>query len=277
MKIDVVIPIHNQINNISRILDGLHEQNMSCSDVWFVFDRTPMLSEEMIDDINRKYGFMCHFIEFTPPTNALRSDGFFAGAARNAGIIESLGSGSDIIVMIDGDCVPQKDLIKGHYEACKLNIPVLSCGRRREKSTKWKDRREYMPHLYNAGFFVKDLIINDSTFLTDCSVVWSCNIAMNRIAIRRIINLNLRYYGVSNVFHPSFDGGWGGEDSFLGVEAWIAKIFILVNSTASVEHIDHPKVSTQNEFEHKKLFDSMVKDIRLKTSLSPLDLKFFST
>jgi hypothetical protein len=178
--------------------------------------------------------------------------------------------------MIDGDCIPQRDLVKGHVEACKLDIPVLSCGRRREKAIKWRDRRETMPHTHNAGFFIKDLIINDVSFITNHLVVWSCNIAMNRSALKRIYNFNLKYYGFNGIFHPAFDGKWGREDSFLGVEAWFTRIFILVNSTASIEHIDHRKQSMLVEVEKNKFFDEMLNDIRLKTSLSPLNLKFFS-
>lgn len=277
-KIDIIIPIHNQIDNIPRILHGLESQTQSFSTVWFIFDRTKMLDQDKIDELTKSLEFSCEFIEFNPTNNnPIRQNGFFAGAARNFGISEAMKYGSDIIIMIDGDCVPQRDLVKGHYEACKYDMPVLSCGRRREKSFKWRDRREYIPELHNVGFFVKDVIINDAKYLMECSVVWSCNIAMNRSAIRGILNLNSKYYGVMDVFHPSFDGGWGGEDSFLGVEAWIAKIFILVNATASVEHIDHPQLNTENQIEHKKLFDSMVSDIRTKTSLTPPDLKFFST
>ncbi len=272
MKIDVVIPIHGQTANIDKIFAGLRTQTIKPNIVHLVMDRTDPVPDSRFANCE----FDVEQIQFYPRANSKRSDGFHAGDARNHGISAAIEADADVVVMIDGDCVPQPRLIEGHAMACARNIPVLSCGRRREKKYGWKDQRELMSDLTNIGFFSREIIINDPELLRKCMVVWSCNIAMNINAIVRMEEFNRKYYGVSEVFSSAFDGGWGGEDSFLGVEAWMNRTFIVMNHIASVEHIDHPRLPDSIAISHKKLFESMVDDIRKKTFATPLNLDFFS-
>lgn len=273
MIVDVVIPIHKQIGNIDKIFAGLNQQTTKPNNVHLILDRTELVSDSQFAN--------CEFnvlqTKFYPRENPARHDGFHAGDARNIGIDIAIEGGADIVVMIDGDCVPQPRLIEGHVIACNRSIPILSCGRRREKKYGWKDQRELIADLTNIGFFSREIIINDPELLRKCMVVWSCNIAMNQSAIIRMKEFNRKYYTKPEVFSSAFDGGWGGEDSFLGVEAWMNRTFIVANHIASVEHIDHPRISDSIAIEHKKLFESMLNDIRKKTVLKPLDLDFFTS
>ena len=273
MMIDVVIPIHNQTGNIDKILTGLKQQTLKPNAVHLIMDRTEPVPDSQFANCE----FEVTQTSFYPGESQKRHEGFHAGSARNVGIDISLERGVDVIVMIDGDCVPQSRLIEGHALMCGRSIPVLSCGRRREKKYGWKDQREMMSDLTNAGFFSREIIINDPELLRKCLVVWSCNIAMNVKAVVRTKEFNRKYYGVPEVFSSAFDGGWGGEDSFLGIEAWMSRTFIAVNHIASVEHIDHPRIPDDIAIKHKKLFESMLDDIRKKSFAIPLGLDFFTS
>lgn len=200
---------------------------------------------------------------------------FRAGSIRNMGLNNAINDNCDIFIFIDGDCVPQIDLVKSHVETCNTQLPVLSVGRRRESKYRWMDQREVDSNMTHLGLFSrKNTIVNNPDLLRNCLIVWSCNIAINKNAVKLIKKFNKTYYNKEELFNSAFDGKWGGEDSFLGITAWYCRVFITMvgNLKSGVEHIDHIRPETIYNANHKQFFDSQCDMLRKKTTITPITL-----
>lgn len=300
MKIALIIPIYNQSKYWERIVSGIKKQSTKPSVVYVVIDRPnddkgPLSSSGEPEMPNWDAVAHIHAInEKSPeiqfeiltiqdvPANLTRSNSdhiFLAGQARNIGVERALKCGMDIFVFIDGDCIPQPDLITSHVKKCEIStLPILSNGRRREMKYRWRDQRETIPQLTHLDMFrIDGYLINSSDMLKQCLIVWSCNMALNLKAVLLIRKLNARYYNRSELFNSNFLGAWGGEDSFLGVQAWVARIFITMigEKGSGVEHIDHPRVADKYTIDHKSFFTNEMDTFTKKVSINPLSVDFF--
>ena len=199
---------------------------------------------------------------------------------RNLAIDRAIEDGCGVFVMIDGDCIPEENLVKAHLEVGSINVPSLTCGRRNDVKYGWKDQRDVDPKmkalsLFNHG---NGFIIHNQDLLYKSSIVWTCNVAMNLSSIKIIKKLNLRYYGRSEVFSSEFLGTWGGEDGFLGIQANMSRIFIntISEEKAGIRHIDHPrplsKYSDQQFGEYLKTHIELLNEMQLNR---PLTVEFF--
>ena len=188
---------------------------------------------------------------------------FLTGHRRNQCIDLALSEGCECIIMIDGDCIPEVDLIKDHKALNAVHYPNITNGRRREEKYEWKDQREVDPKMRGADLFARGngYVIHNPDLLRSCSVTWSCNLSINIHAIRIIKKFNKEYYGRDEVFSGEFLGRWGGEDSFLGIQAIVCKIFItmMTSDLSGIRHIDHPR--PDNKYSDKAFSDHLVKEI----------------
>ena len=277
-KFVVIIPItEQQIGNIELIIRAIDMQTILPYAVVFVFDRCD--ANELVGVGVRKYNI--HYVRSDIPDSSLkkRPGEIYAGHTRNAGVkfIYSNIPDYDAILFIDGDCIPQPELIESHSYICQYSdIPILSCGKRRESDRGWRDRREDFQRLRTIGIFRKDVLITDVSLLKDGLVVWSCNIALNRRCIELIKRFNELYYGESEVFNSEFNGGWGGEDSFVGVMAYVAKVFIQAVARGGVEHICHPPASRDATEESHRFFHRMVDDFKRRLTSNTVPLSIYS-
>jgi hypothetical protein len=204
---------------------------------------------------------------------------FLAGHVRNVGIDKALEDNAEIFIFIDGDCIPQKSLIQSHMSKLKLNVPVLSIGRRRESIYKWQDKREVDPSLFNLKLFREHgVIINNPQLLEKSLIVWTCNIGLNLKAVNILKKFNLSYYKRDEVFSSEFLGKWGGEDGFLGIQAYYCRVFITTigNLASGVEHIDHPRPPDVYNPNHMNFFKEQCDRLRKKITVNPMVLEFFS-
>lgn len=296
MKIGLIIPLYKQSKNWEKIVAGLRRQSVKPDCVYLMVDRPHEdnglegvkngLDSDRWNAIEEIVKINSTITEFTvnmtvidtvPNTIQLDSNHvFMAGYIRNLGISKALNDGCDVFIFIDGDCVPQADLIKSHVTACDTILPVLSVGRRRESKYRWLDQREMDSKLVHYRLFERNgTVINNPEMLKNCLIVWSCNIALNRSAIKLIYRFNSKYYNYEELFNSAFNGKWGGEDGFLGITAWYCKIFITTigNLKSGVEHIDHPRPDTVYNANHKSFFDYQCDIIRKKTIITPITLE----
>jgi hypothetical protein len=200
---------------------------------------------------------------------------FRAGSIRNMGLGIAVNDGCDIFIFIDGDCIPQTDLVKSHVDVCNTQLPVLSIGRRRESKYRWLDQREVESSMVHLGLFTrKSTVLNNPELLKKCLIVWSCNMAINKSAVKIIERFNKTYYNKDELFNSVFDGKWGGEDSFLGITACYCRIFITTigNMKSGVEHIDHLRPESIYNLNHKQFFESQCEILRKKTTITPISL-----
>ena len=282
MKSCLIIPVHNQVKYLRNILEGVSKQSILPDITYVMLDRPSDDEYNMAIEVANLFDFniSVHRIDNIPTYIPRKSNNgiFLAGYIRNQGVSLALDANCDIFIFIDGDCVPQKDLISSHINKCSKSIPVMSIGRRRESKYGWKDQRETSPNLTHLNLFnTSGCIINNAELLKNCLVIWSCNLAVNKHALGLIYKFNNKYYGISELFNSIFLGEWGGEDSFLGITAWYCKLFITTigEMSSGVEHIDHPRPDSKYTINHKAYFDEQLENIRKKTTLNPMDLEFY--
>lgn len=204
-------------------------------------------------------------------------DGFQAGRARDVGLAyaESL---SDQYIFIDDDCIPQSDVVKSHAKWLSCSTPLITIGRRAEKQYQWQDKRETPQSLGNMNLFdARGTMVNNTDLIKQCMCIWTCNCGINKKAVTIIRRLMKRFYGTDRIFHPAFDGKWGGEDSFLSYIAWAAHVgmFYLPNGSNAVMHQDHPRPSTTYNTSHIELLNEEIGKLCKKLAMDKLQPSMF--
>lgn len=201
-------------------------------------------------------------------------DGFMAGYCRDIGIRHALQDGADAVLMVDEDCIPQRDIVAAHSKAVSRSLPVISIGRRLESGLGWKDPRE----VGDAGnwhvFSSRGSIVQNVTWVKNCLATWTCNLCMNRQAIGIVHRAMARICREERVFHPAFDGHWGGEDSYLGYLAWAYRITMayLPMGANAVKHMDHPRPEPEYGKGFRKTLEEQVEYLRKFTVANPVTL-----
>ena len=182
--------IKNSISNNIKIVIPLHStieyigefQNILPKDnITFIFDR-----------INKPDNFSGKYKIYNENSNR-----FLAGKMRNLGISDIT---SEDVIFFDEDKVPNINPIpiieqlKQYYDCILFfieNDPRIT------KFKRYMKLHDIIPlKRYGLGSFV-----------------YTCGIYLKNQVIRDIQKLNNGY-----LFHPAFDGTWGGEDDFLGDE-----------------------------------------------------------
>ena len=285
MKIALIIPLHDQTIYWEKILRGIQTQTRLPDCVYAVVDR-PNLDRipdcvSIIKKANSTISVPINVITVdSVPLNTKRhaDKGFLAGYIRNIGLQEAIKDGYDCFVFIDGDCIPQKELIRSHELLCSYDVPLMSIGRRRESKYRGLDSREHQPNLTHLNIFGRNgTLINNPDLIKQCLVVWSCNIGINMKAVSIIQRFNKKYYDRYELFNSEFNGAWGGEDSFLGITAWYCRIFMhtMGEAKSGVEHIDHPRPETIYTINHKQFFEEQCNIIKKKIAITPMSLDIF--
>lgn len=167
---------------------------------------------------------------------------FLSGYCRNFCIDKAIADGCDQFVFIDGDCLPEGDIISGYKKYLTCDEARLICGKRDESHFHYRDQREF--NEYDNIFSEHLTPVTSETAMLDSAVVWSCNIGMNLSAINRLRTINDTLYGKPEVFSSFFLGTWGGEDGFLGAECFYdsdIKIYGLGVGRTGITHIHHDR------------------------------------
>lgn len=283
MKNALVVPVHKQSDNIHLIFDGIKNQTLVPDIVYLILDRPNDDEVSKVNELSSIYEFQSSVFSIeNAPSGVLNRNGgelFLAPYVRNHGIELALSEGYDNIIFIDGDCIPQEGLVKSHVNKCSYNLPTLNVGRRREIQYKWKDQREIDRRLLNLELFPRDgRLIHNLEMLKQSLIVWSCNISMNKQAIELIKKFNSYYYGRNEVFSSMFNGTWGGEDGFLGIEAYFARVFInmLGETSSGVKHIDHPRPNDKYSDEHLRFLKGKITELGAMMLKRPVPLDMFN-
>jgi len=289
METALIIPIYKQYQYWIRMMSGIEKQTHLPENVYVMLDRPTDEEYNNIKDLCNSAGLRNSYkvinMNETPefvgrPNNLPDFDLFLTGYNRNTAINMAIEDGCEIFVMIDGDCIPEKDLIKSHHDVNSINVPSITCGRRKEMSYNWVDQRERDPklnglHLFNKG---DGFLIQNKRLLELSTIVWTCNVGMNLKAVKLVKKLNRRFYGRDEVFCSEFLGTWGGEDSFLGIQADMCNIFIsmLNGKNAGVRHMHHirpsDKYNEKSFMFHLKNHIALLNEMQLN---NPLTMEFF--
>ena len=91
--------------------------------------------------------------------------------------------------------------------------------------------------------------------------------------------LNKKYFGRAEVFSNEFTGTWGGEDSFIGIQAHMCKIFITVvtNEKSGIRHIDHERPLNKYEDSFDEYLYSKIDLLDEMQKNNPLTIDFFNS
>jgi hypothetical protein len=289
MEAALIIPVYKQVKYWLKLMHGIEKQTVLPKHVYVMLDRPTPDEEKYVrevcasNDLKNSYKV---FAEHKPPEFVGRPNNlpdqklFMAGYMRNLAIDRAIEDGCRVFIMIDGDCIPEKNLIKAHLEVGSVGIPSLSCGRRNDIKYGWKDQRDVDPKLrklklFNSG---NGFIIQNQDLLYKSSIVWTCNVGMNFPAVKIIKKLNNKFYGRPEVFSSEFLGTWGGEDGFLGIQANMTRIFIntISEEKSGIRHINHPrplsKYGDQQFGEYLRMHIELLNEMQLN---DPLTIDFF--
>lgn len=239
MNFFTITLIHNQAKNLPQILQAYSDQNIKPSTFVFVLDRCTDESLEIINAFNTKYN--CVVIESSVDS------GFMAGYCRDLGL-SALGTlqSDDIVLFLDGDCVPTKNLFSSIVSETLSTEPIISIGAREcqvsEESNNFTlDGREITPWL-KGKVFVRGInnVVSDMCLAKIRMLLWSCCFAINGSAISKIKQINLDIDNSSRLFSESFDSIWGGEDDYVGLIAMLFDIKVIaIDPDNCVRHIWH--------------------------------------
>ena len=290
MKTALIIPVHNQANHWSRMIKAIEELSEHPDTVYVMLDRPKKTEYMYIRGLCRRQGSNTTYEiieshdkpEYMGRPQKDAKDNFLAGHVRNKAIDLATKDGHEIFIFIDGDCIPEKDLVKEHNKLNSLGLPNLSVGRRRDENIQWKDQREVDPKVVPAKLFSSGngFVIQNVDLLVSSTIVWTCNVSINLQAVKLIKKLNSRYYERDELFNSEFSGTWGGEDGFLGFQAYCARVFITMCSKekSGIRHIDHPRpISKYGDQNWDAYYKSQILDFQSRIDSYPLTASFFNT
>lgn len=289
MKTALIIPVHNQAKHWSRMIKAIEELSEYPDTVYVMLDRPKKTDYMYINGICHRQGLRTVYKvvesydkpEYMGRPQVDDKDNFLAGHIRNKAIEMAMEDGHDIFIFIDGDCIPEKDLVKEHKQLNSLGIPNLSVGRRRDENIQWKDQREIDPKVSSAKLFSSGngFVIQNIDLLVSSTIVWTCNVSLNLYAVKLIKKLNTRYYDRDELFNSEFSGTWGGEDGFLGFQAYCVNVFITMctKEYAGIRHIDHPRpIDKYADQNWDAYYKSQLIDFQSRMESYPLTASFFS-
>lgn len=289
MKTALIIPIFNQKKYWLRMLNAIEAQSILPDIVYVMLDRQSTNDYNAILSMCNTSNLRCVYKVFNiheipeyigRPTSLPDQQLFLTGDRRNIAIDMAISDGCECFIMIDGDCLPDIDLIKSHRGICDNDIPVMGNGRRRSIEYNELDQRDQDPKLRHLELFKHNgLVIHSVDLLRSCSITWSCNLSVNLKAVNVIKAINEKYYGRYEFFSSEFLGSWGGEDSFLGIQANLGKVYIVVinDELSGVRHIDHPR--PESKYGNQSFGPYLISHISLLNQMqnnNPLTLDFYT-
>lgn len=206
MKISVIVTTYNRPDALKRVLDGLLCQIRLPEEIIVADDGSGNSTKIMLQSyLTHQQIRICHVWQ--------ENAGFRAARIRNMAITKSRG---DYLVLLDGDCIPEKNFIRDHLylaqkgcffqgkrvivnqyvekgfnqKTCNSKVKLLIHGLKKEISN--------THHIFRIPFF-------PSYTTSRLSGVRSCNMGLFRDDIFAV-----------NGFNHDFEG-WGREDSDLVV------------------------------------------------------------
>lgn len=266
----IIIPVHNQQQNIRIVLQAYLDQTVKPQRVVLVFDRCFDNSRELAERMISQYANQ-HVGLHMYDMSDLGYTSFGAGRTRDIGLAMAMQLGDGPFLFTDGDCVPGPDLVACHSKVLNVEQPRISCGRRYDMLGPNEVAKfpmvldDAQDDLRNSADYTKNLIcanmadrlVVNPTVFEKSWICWSCNLGMNKAAVTLCRTVNAVLNGdVERVFSSVFDGRWGGEDGFVGLSMFrCGGETLMLSEKAWVKHIWHERGHTN--LEHLRLVARM--------------------
>jgi glycosyltransferase involved in cell wall biosynthesis len=202
MKISVIITTYNRPDALKRVLDGLMFQTRLPDEIIIADDGSGKSTKAMLDSYLSQTRIRIEHVWH-------EDMGFRAARIRNMAIAKSCG---DYLVLLDGDCIPEKHFIQDHLglaqkgyffqgkrvivgQSAQSTFNHITCNSKtRLMGLALKKKISNCHHIFRIPFF-------PSYTISRLSGVRSCNMGMFIDDIRAV-----------NGFNHAFLG-WGREDS----------------------------------------------------------------
>lgn len=247
MNLLLAIPARGQNKYLAEMKAAIHAMSVKPCHVLYMADRPT--SKESVEA--RSIIGDDSLIEYYPiyqkpdyvgrPKMTYGVEWFLTGHVRNCAVDYILKHGDiDAVVFIDGDCIPEPDLIKSHMAVLDCAEPKVSVGKRKEVMYNWQDQRDTAESSCGIFHDVPTEVLHEAMFV-DSGVVWTCNFGMNLAALGYLRQLNSTLYGREETFSSEFLGTWGGEDGFIGIECYYTgvPVIALENGNNGIRHKYH--------------------------------------
>lgn len=104
MKISVIVTTYNRPDALARVLDGLHHQLRPADEVVVADDGSGEQTAKVVHQFDATFSGRLHHVWH-------EDRGFRAARIRNIAIRESTG---DYLVLLDGDCIPERHFVGDH-------------------------------------------------------------------------------------------------------------------------------------------------------------------
>jgi len=241
----VVLPMHNQENNVDRILTALSQQSKLPKELIIVADRCTDGTTAKIRNIQSTLPF-----ETTLRIRCPTEEGFRAGQVRNDGIDQAKATN---ILMLDGDCVPAPRWVEAHMDILeKATVPCATFGIRHDQIEEASPNTRSDTRTYRTTIPI--FARTEARVTTFKGVIyggmgtWSCNLGLNKAAVMLLKQLNN-----GSVFSNQLTQGvWGGEDTYLGMQLWDNWAMCVATNPekGSVYHIWHSRYSGKVGTDH---------------------------
>src|SRR5574344_7431 len=234
MPAALIIPERHQSEHIGHMASAINAMTPRPDYTVIVMDRESYRERTAIRGAVKSLECPCAVIEndsesgyMGRPPMHFGQEAFLTGHCRELGLAASVSAGCDRFIFADGDCIPQSRLIPVHLAAIDTDAPVICAGKRIETIWNMDDQRCASKEQRVAGMFDFPVgtVVSDKP-LVDSGVIWTCDFSMNAAAVAAVRRVNELCYGRSEVFSSLFSGTWGGEDGFLGLEAYYSGVAV---------------------------------------------------
>ena len=256
MNLLLAIPARGQNKYLDEMKAAIHAMSVKPCHVLYMADRPT--SKESVEA--RSIIGDDPLIEYYPiyqkpdyvgrPKMTYGVEWFLTGHVRNCAVDYILKHGGiDAVVFIDGDCIPEPDLIKSHMAVLDCAEPKVSVGKRKEAMYNWQDQRDTAESSCGIFHDAPTEVLHEAMFV-DSGVVWTCNFGMNVAALGYLRQLNATLYGREETFSSEFLGTWGGEDGFIGLECYYTgvPVIALENGNNGIRHKYH--LRNEDKYNH---------------------------
>lgn len=235
--------IHNQEKNLAQLLESYSLQSIKPGTFIFVLDRCSDNSESIIREFSNSFNAVI--------IKNLNGSDFMAGYCRDLAYSKFPNLPA---IFLDGDCIPSPDLFSEFSKEFFRNSNGIVLGSRKLESLTGEiqeDNRVRLPWLKGRIFNEHNTSISNTFFAKPGMLTWSCCLGITPFAANLISNINKTLTGNRRLFSSTFDGNYGGEDTFVGMISMLYNIPISSISTNHyVLHKWHES-SKKEEYQHR--------------------------
>lgn len=233
IKTFVIVPVGEDVERLRWCLQGLEAQSDPDFGVVIALDSKGGGSDDALWKRFTSWYFPASgraaILAHLPP----EPGSYRPSATRNIGAAAAIERGADLLIFLDGDCIPDPDFVAAHKAAYDAWPDDLSFGFRRHLPESFLLELETVTDaemLRHAVMEPRQHCLPETPTAWD---VFSCNMSVQSSVFAQL-----------NGFDNEYDGAWGGEDTDFAARFVAAKVPCMDLSPLQggyVTHVDHAR------------------------------------